>query len=185
MENREVEVRFLEIDKEALVRKLLEVGAKDLGDNILEEIIFYDPELKWRTENKFVRIRKSGEKIKMTYKHNREQTIDSTIEIELEINDIKKAEAFLEKMNLQAFRHQQKKRHTFELDGTTIDIDTWPKIPTYVEIEGNSEGQIKEVSEKLGLDWRKVVFEDAGSVIENIYKIPVKSMRWFTFDRFE
>jgi len=185
MENREIEVRFLEIDKEALIKKLLKVGARDLGDIMLEEIIFYDPELKWRAENKFVRIRKSGEKIKMTYKHNKEQTIDSAVEIELEIHDIKKAEAFLEQMGLEAFRHQQKKRHTFELNGTTIDIDTWPKIPTYVEIEGTSEEQIKSVSEKLGLDWSKVVFEDAGSVIENIYKIPVKSMRWFTFDKFE
>lgn len=185
METKEIEVRFLEIDKESLVKKLLELGAKDLGDNMLEEIIFYDPEGKWKDEEKRVRLRKSGDKIKLAYKETKEQTIDGTIEIEFEVSDIQKATQFLEKVGLSAFRHQQKKRHTFELDNVVIDIDTWPKIPTYVELEGPSESSIKEVAKKLGLDWALVSFELPSHIIEKKYGIPVRSMKWFTFDRFE
>ncbi len=185
MENKEIEVRFLEIDKKVLVERLLELGAKDLGEPMLEEIIFYDPEGKWKDQEKRVRIRKSGHKIKLSYKETKEQTIDGTIEIELEVDNMKKAEMFLEKVGLVAFRHQQKKRHTFELDGVVVDIDTWPRIPTYVELEGPSEQIIKEVAKKLGLDWADAVFELPSHIIEDKYKIPVRSMKWFTFDRFE
>ena len=58
-ENREIEVRFLEIDKAALIARLKELGAHDHGEELLEEIIFYDKDLKWRdVENKRVRLRK-------------------------------------------------------------------------------------------------------------------------------
>lgn len=185
METKEIEVRFLEIDKEKLVEKLAELGAKDFGEVMLEETIFYDPECKWRDQNKFIRLRKSGEKIKLTYKENKEQIIDSAIEIEFGVTDMASAEAFVEKLGFPAFRHQQKKRHTFELDGVTLDIDTWPRIPTYVELEGPSEKAIKDVAQKLGFDWSEVTLEDAGYVIQNKYNIPVLTMKWFTFDRFE
>lgn len=44
MENTEIEVRLWEIDKAALVEKLRRLGAEDLGEDILEDIIFYDIE---------------------------------------------------------------------------------------------------------------------------------------------
>lgn len=185
METKEIEVRFLEVDKEDLVKKLLALGAKDFGEVMLEEVIFYDPECKWRDENKYIRLRKSGDKIKLTYKENKEQIIDSATEIEFGVTDMASAEAFVEKLGFPASRYQQKKRHTFELDGVTLDIDTWPRIPTYVELEGPSEQAIKDVAQQLGFDWSKVVLEDPGHVIQNKYGIPVLTMKWFTFDRFE
>ena len=97
MENKEIEVRFLNIDKSALVEKLIAIGAQDKNEILLSETIFYDPDLSWLEERRFVRIRKSGETIKFTYKENKDQTIDSAFEIEFEISDKKEAEKFLEK----------------------------------------------------------------------------------------
>jgi len=185
MHNKEIECRFLEIDKEKLIKKLLGLGAKDLGELMLEEIIFYDLEGTWREKEKRVRLRKSGDKINLSFKHTEEKTIDGTIEIEFEVSDISKAEKFLEQVGLTAFRRQQKRRHTFELDDVIIDIDTWPRIPTYVELEGPSEEQIKKAAKKLDLDWKDASFELPGHIIKNKYGIPVHSMKWFTFDRFE
>jgi adenylate cyclase class 2 len=71
------------------------------------------------------------------------------------------------------------------LDNVKIDIDTWPKIPTYVELEGDSEKDLKAMAYKLGFDWGDAVFENAGLVIENRYGLKVLSMKWFTFDRIE
>lgn len=184
-EVKEIEVRFLEVDKESLVRKLIELGAEDLGESVLEEMIFYDADRKWPDEHKFIRLRKIGDVTKLTYKHNLEQTIDSATEIEVEVSDIHKAEALLVKTGLIAFRHQQKKRHSFNIGGVTIDIDTWPRIPTYVELEGPSEEALRDMAKKLGFDWKEAVFDDARLIIENRYNIPVSDMQWFTFDRFE
>ena len=185
METKEIEVRFLEIDKEALIKKLISLGAKDFGETMLEEVIVYDKDLKWRDENRLIRLRKSGNKTALTYKENKAQAADSAREIEFEIGDIEKAGLFLEKLGLVQYRHQQKKRHKLVYGGVTIDIDTWPKIPTYVELEGESEKVLQKVAKELGFDWKKAVTKDARYLIEDFYKIPVSRMRWFTFDRFE
>jgi adenylate cyclase class 2 len=185
-ENKEIEVRFLEINKELLIKKLNDLGAEDHGEDLLEEIIFYDKDYKWRDEEKkFVRLRKNKKNTALAYKHHQQENLDGVEEIEFNIIDSDKVELFLERLGLVAYRHQQKKRHTFLLDGVTIDIDTWPKIPTYVELEGTSESALKEVAKKLDLDWKDAVFENARIVIEERYHIPVGSMKWFTFSKFE
>lgn len=185
-EHSEIEVRFLEINQDEISGKLKQLGAEDLGEDLLEEIIFYDKELEWQKGNrKFVRIRKTKSGIYLTYKHQEFDTATGTEEIEFKIDDMRKAEVFLERVGLVAFRHQQKKRHSFKLGNVIIDIDTWPRIPTYLELEGPSEEALKAVAKKLDLDWSKAVFENPRIVIEKYYHIPVKDMRYFTFDRFE
>lgn len=186
MTNREIEVRFLEIDKEKLVKQLRDFGAKDLGEDLLTEIIFYDKDLRWRDkEHKHIRLRKRGEVVTLTYKQWYEKKVDGVEEVEFDVSDIDQAHTLLEKLGLVAFRYQEKRRHTFILDGVTIDIDTWPKIPTYVEFEGESEADLKRVSKKLGFNWSDAVFDSPRRVIENVYKIPIGGMKWFTFSRFE
>jgi adenylate cyclase, class 2 len=185
MKTQEIEFRFLEINKDELVRKLLSLGARDEGESMLEETIIYDPKLKWKDEQRFIRLRKKGDVTKLTYKHHQSQTIGGAYEIEFGIDDLKKAEALFEEIGLPAYRHQQKKRHTLQLNGVTFDIDTWPRIPTYAELEGDSEESLKTAAKAVGYDWNDAVFNDAAWIIENKYNIPVKSLRWFTFDKFE
>lgn len=185
MEHTEIEVRFLDIDKPSLVKMLGDLGADDHGEVMLEEAIVYDKDLKWPEEGRFVRLRKSGDVTKITYKEHSVNVKDGAREVEFEVEDLDKGVYFLEKIGLLPFRRQQKKRHTFHLGEVVIDIDTWPRIPTYVELEGPSHESLKEVADKLGLAWDDAVYEDARHVIEKIYGVPVGSMRWFTFDRFE
>lgn len=184
METKEIEVKFLEIDKQALLKKLQELGAEDTGEKLLDQTIIYDPEFKWKKENRSVRLRKYGDTTKITYKENKEQTIDSAREIEFEIGDYEKARALFEKIGFIPFRREQKLRHTLMYKGVTIDIDTWPKVPTYVELEGESEESLKAVAQELGFDWNNAVFEHAGVILEK-YGIPVAELKWFTFDRYE
>jgi adenylate cyclase class IV len=61
MKTQEIECRFLEIDKDKLIQRLLELGATDKGEVLLEEIIMYDPAEDWRKDNKFIRLRKAGD----------------------------------------------------------------------------------------------------------------------------
>jgi adenylate cyclase class 2 len=185
-EHIEIEARFLGIDEEVIMQKLKEAEAEDHGPDMLEEVIFYDKDLKWKAEGKrFIRIRKNREGVRLTYKHVKSESIDGTEEIEISIDSLEKGEALLDRLGFVAFRHQQKKRHSFELDGVKIDIDTWPRIPPYVELEGPSEEEIRKVAEKLGFKWEAASFESAKSIIENQYSIPVGNMKWFTFDKFE
>lgn len=187
MQNKEIEVRFLEINEAELKEKLKKLGAKDLGEDFLEEIIFYDKELTWQyIRKKIVRIRKTKNGIFLTYKFKEEETSGMEVEeIEFEISDVEKGRAFLEALGLVAYRRQEKKRHKFLFKDVIIDIDTWPKVPTYVELEGPSEDHIREVAKLLGFDWKDAVFEPPRYVIEHRYNIPVSKLRFFTFDKIE
>ncbi len=179
----EVEVRFLEIDVDQLKRRLNELGADDKGEELLKETIYSDEAGEWPAKQTRIRIRTSSQGVKLAYKEHHADSATGTTEIEFEIGDAEKCAAFLEKMHVILWRTQEKKRHTFQLRGVTIDIDTWPRVPTYVELEGSSEEDLRDVAKKLGLDWEKVIMENAQRVIEKYYHIPLSKMKYFTFDK--
>ena len=68
---------------------------------------------------------------------NNSAKIDGTKEAEVTINDFDEMDRILTKIGLKARNYQENRRHQFKYKDTEIDIDTWPLIPTYVEIEGS------------------------------------------------
>ena len=131
-----------------------------------------------------MRIRKTGQNIFVTFKHKEEHTATGTKEIEFGASDFDKVIDFLLEIGLIFFREQEKKRRKFTLGEVIVDIDTWPKVPTYVELEGPSEEALKEAADNLDLDWSKAVFGLSADVIES-YGIPVRKLKFFTFDKIE
>lgn len=127
-------------------------------------------------------MRKVGKEIMLTFKNRHAPgKIDGTEEIEFKVGNWDKAKLFLERLGFVAYREQEKKRHTFKLRNVTIDIDTWPSIPTYLELEGKNKSDIKNVAKLLQFDWSKAVFIDARRIIEDIYHVPVGKMKVFKF----
>ncbi len=60
-------------------------------------------------------------------------------------------------------RFQENYREEWHLDGVTYDIDTWPDLPTFLEIEGPDENAVRQAAKQLGLDFADATF---GSVDE-------------------
>lgn len=184
MSNTEIEARFKDIKVDEIVNKVVSLGGVDFGEKILEETIYYDEKLDWRNQGKFARLRQFDNKNIFTFKHIKKDTIDGAEEIEFEVNKPSQLSEFLNKVGLIAFRTQQKKRHTLQLYGATLDIDTWPLIPPYLEIEGESEAKIRQVASMIGLEWDNAVFIDARKIIEE-YGIDVSKFTHFTFNKCE
>ncbi len=180
----EIETRFLEINKNHLIVTLQALGAADKGEVKLDEIIFYDKYLTWMKDGKLVKIRRKGDDIKLIFKNNKEKTIEGVQEIEFKIPNIAEVKSFLEAIGLIAYRTIEKYRHSFELDGAVIDIDTWPKIPVYVEIEGDSAENVKGIAEKLGFNWEDR-FDGDPRVVFKKYGFDLDKIRTVTFDTFE
>ena len=180
--NKEIEVRFLDINKPALVGKLEALGAIDNGEELISEIAFYDKELTWMNkELKVLRLRKSKGAVQLAFKHHHAMVADGTKEIEVEVSDFDKTREILEIIGLVPYRQVEKKRHTFEFGEVTIDFDTWPTVPTLVELEGESEDSLKDVAQKLGLPWETAVFEPSIIYLRTRYNIPIEKVRVFTF----
>src|SRR4051794_1553929 len=106
----EIEVRFLEVDVAALRTALSRLGADELGEVLLKEIIFLDAAGQWSGQGKLVRVRSDGEKCELAYKHHHAHTIDGAREIEVEVASFEKTAEFLRAVGLKKARIQEKKR---------------------------------------------------------------------------
>lgn len=182
MTDREIEVRFLEINPQKIIQKVKSLGGEDFGEDTLQELIFYDKDLNWQyKEKKQARIRKTSGGTFMAFKHITKDSASGTTELEFKIEDAQKASKFLQALGLVLYRKQERKRHKLKINGVIIDIDYYPKIPPLVELEGPSEKKLKEVAKLLDLDWKNVVYESSRFIIEKRYDIPVPKLKIYTF----
>ena len=177
----EYEVRVLEINVDDVKKKLEEVGATFEWD-LLQRRYVYDfiP----KVDGKWIRLRTNGEKTTLTIKNVVTSKIDGTQELEITVDDFDKTNLILNELGYQAKGYQENRRIQYLYKGCEIDIDYWPKIPTYLEIEGNSEEIVYEVLEELGFQredstTRDVegIYLDYGHKLEDIYDLTLEEER--------
>lgn len=157
----EIEASFLDIDKDALCTKIKSLGGKLLlPETLMRRVVFNT------SPHSFARVRDEGNRITMTYKYVDELSLSGSKEINLTVDSYDEAIAFVKACGLSPKAEQETKREEWQLDDVELDIDTWPGLPTFVEIEGPSEASVKSVAKKLGFR-----MEDAhyGSV-DQVYK---------------
>lgn len=178
--NIEYEVRVLEIDKDNLVKRLERLGAKKVGEYFQKRYVYDTVE---KSDGKWLRLRTNGTKSTLTYKSVEKDAIDGTKEVEIVVDDFERTNELLEKIGIYSRNYQENKRIQYFLDDVEIDIDTWPFIPTYVEIEGKNEESVYKIVDKLELDKSKVTTLDVQSVYEKIYNIDIKEYKILKFEQ--
>ena len=110
--------------------------------------------------NAFARVRKEYDKTTLTLKIFQEiDSIERQKEVELEVDSFEQAILFLENTGFQQKNFQETKRELWELDGCQIMLDTWPFLEPFVEIESDQESKVKDLSNKLGFDYSKAIFD--------------------------
>ena len=183
---KEIEVRFLEIDEKALKARLLDLGAKDLGEDLLKDDLYYHTDKEFDNNHKrFCRVRHSKSGITFTFKHFQSHSATGTKEVEFKIEDEESLGAFLVEMGWERVRRNEVQLHKFILRSVLFDFKIWPTVPTAVELEGESEEDLKTAAKKVGLDWNKVELRPPPVVLEEVYKIPIHDLKFFTFDKTE
>lgn len=118
-----------------------------------------------KIDGKWIRLRTNGRNTTLTIKNIVSSQIDGTQELEIVVDDFEKTNLILNELGFVAKGYQENRRRQFVLDGVEIDIDFWPMIPTYMEIEGQSENAVYSVLEKLGISRDVVTSRD----VEGIY----------------
>lgn len=160
----EVEAKFL-VPHDQIREKI-----KSLGGRItqpLRQMTRQNADIPGRIgDGSWVRVRDEGDgNITMSFKQVTERTLSGTHEICLQIDDFQKAVDFLKEIGIKPHNIQQTRRESWELDGASIDLDEWPWVPPYIEIEAADETTVKRVAEKLGLSMQDAIY---GSV-EPVY----------------
>ena len=158
----EYEVRILEIDKDTIIKKLDKIGAKFCWDQVQRRYVYdFMPKL----DGKWIRLRTNGIKTTLTIKDVVSSKIDGTRELEVEVSDFDTTNSILNELGYEAKGYQENRRCQYVLDDVEIDIDDWPYLPTYLEIEGPSEDKVYEVVKLLGFNEEDTITKD----VEGIY----------------
>lgn len=177
----EYEVRVLEIDEEAMIQKLENLGAKFQWDHLQKRYVYdFIPKI----DGKWIRLRTNGDKTTLTIKNIVSSQIDGTQELEVEVDDFAKTNLILNELGFVAKGYQENRRRQYVLGNVEIDIDSWPMIPTYLEIEGPSEEAVYEVLKKLDISKSKAtsrgvdgIYQDYGHDLSEIYELKLEEER--------
>lgn len=133
---------------------------------------------------KWIRLRKTNDKTTIAIKHilaPNETSIQQMLETEMEVPNIDDAKKILEALGYVYKSYQEKERITYILDEYELDIDTWPGIPTYVEIEGKSLDDLKKILNKLGYKIEDTVSCTADEIYQK-YGISMFNKRELRFE---
>ncbi|MGH3342377.1 MAG: adenylate cyclase [Carbonactinosporaceae bacterium] len=143
----EYEARILDVDIPAVERRLGDLGASLTAPRRLMRRCVYDVEAGAR--GRWIRLRDDGEKIMVTHKRIVHEGIGGTEEREALVPDFDAAHAALS-VALVPRAYQENYRTSYVLDGVMVEIDEWPLIPPYVEVEGPSAEAVTRVAGLLG-----------------------------------
>ena len=168
--NIEYEARILDIDKDKLIKRLKDLNARFVGEFDQKRYVY---NIIPKADGKWLRLRTNGKKTTLTYKSVEKNSIDGTKELEIEVDNFENTNSLLELAGIKNKGYQENNRIQYILDGVEIDIDTWPLIPTYVEIEGKSEESVLNIIEILGINDKKITTLDVQSLYKEIYNIDI------------
>lgn len=174
----EYEVRVLEIEKDELIKKIEKLNATKVGEYNQKRYVY---DIIPKENEKWIRLRTNGKETTLTYKDVTSDKIDGTKEVEIVVSDFELTNELLNKIGFISKAYQENNRIRYILDDVELDIDSWPLIPTYLEIEGKDEKSVLKMIEKLNLDKSKVTSLDVQSVYEKFYNIDISKIKDLRF----
>lgn len=110
--------------------------------------------------NKWLRLRQSNNKIELTLKHVYQKNkgkIQKVKEFEVNTSNLEETNQILENMGIVRRNYQEKIRHSYVYKEAEIEIDEWPMLKPYMEIECDNEETIQEIINLLNLTNNEIV----------------------------
>lgn len=144
----EHEIKVLDINPTEFKKKLLELGATEVfsDDRTITHFDYKDGSL--RATNQIVKLTEEG-KLKLSHTtivNGQQETIKLVVSRKQETLD------FLSRLGLFPITQVKAHRISYEWQGIDFDIDEFPHIPTFLEIDlGDSPLKLTEIIATLGL----------------------------------
>jgi len=168
---KEIEAKFINVSIPDIIEKLEKISAVKVFDERLLRRCVYN--LPIHDKDAWVRVRDEIDKVTMSYKKVKAQTIDGVDEVEVIVDSFDNTRDFLKSVGLYEKAYQETKRMRYEIKdkGIVFDIDTWPGLKPWIEIEANNEETVKDYASKLGFDWKNAMFGSADLIYSKVYNI--------------
>ncbi len=140
-----------------------------------------------QANKQWLRIRDEGDKTTLSLKAFERNAITGQKELLLVIDSFDNASALLESLGCKRRSYQESKRESWKLGEIDLSIDTWPFLEPYIEIEGPSEGTVRNTAAQLGLSYGEAVFGPVSTIYRLRYgktleELDASILEHFTFD---
>jgi adenylate cyclase class 2 len=177
----EIETKVLDINEQEIKAKLEKLGAKKILETRLIVDWYREKGVEEGEDPWFLRIRSNSEgKHEVTWKAKSDilGTARKHKEINFNIQEPEKLADLFEELGLEQYAHQEKDRTSYTLKDWRVDIDQYPAMPAYMEIEGNSEEHVKEAITLLGIDQNRTWAKGERILIQDTYGLDWYDMKF-------
>ena len=185
----EFEAKFYPIDKNLIRSKLKQIGATLTKPERMMRAQVFNKELNQNIKCDYIRVRDEGDKVTLSAKSHAKEggNLSDQKEVGIEVSDFVLAVEILSRAGLIPGDYQENYRETWKLGSAEIVIDTRPSLEPYIEIEANSEAQVKTVAEKLGLSWDQKIITSVIEIYASKYNLTREEahqkIRYSTFEK--
>lgn len=168
----EIEAKWLDIDLYHFRSKLEKLGAvMTQPERLMTRKVFDFPDKRLEKARGWVRVRDEGGKITLSYKQLEDRTLHGTKEVTVNVSSFNDTCKLLEAIGMVSHSYQETRRESWKLGDAEIELDTWPWIPSFVEIEAPSEIILKNTAEKLGLEYADALHGSVETAYQAVYDV--------------
>ena len=168
----EIEAKWLDINIDTLRHKLEGLGAVlSQPERLMTRRIYDYPDKRLEKIGGWVRVRHEGDKVTLSYKQLNDRTVHGTKEVSVVIGDFEATCHLLEAIGMESNSFQETKRESWKLGSVEIELDTWPWIPSFVEIEAPTEKELISTAASLGLDYADALHGSVETAYQAIYDV--------------
>jgi adenylate cyclase class 2 len=143
----EHEAKILDVDSAEFATRILAAGGTAHGSAVTRR---YTYDLSPGAGRRWMRLRDTAGRATLAIKEYVDDGISGTSELEVEVGDFATAAELLARLGFTAKTYQETRRTSYQLDGAHLEIDEWPLLPAYLEIEGRSPEHVLRVAATLG-----------------------------------
>jgi adenylate cyclase class 2 len=143
----EFEAKLLDVEPDEMANRIRSLGGRRIGSRLLRRYVY---DIRAGDASRWIRLRDTGAEVTLTVKEIAHDGIDGTTETEVVVGDFETTNELLRRIGFEPKSYQENRRTSFELAGAQLELDRWPRIPPYLEIEGRSREHVLEVSRMLG-----------------------------------
>ena len=176
----EYEATYTNIDKAEIRGRLKAAGAKLVKPEFMMKRIVFDLPAEHKVPGGWLRVRDEGDQITMSLKTVSGQDITSQKETCFKIDNFDEGVDFFDCLGCQRKSYQESRRELWILDQVEITIDEWPYLEPLVEIEGESEDAVKNISTRLGFDYGQARFCSVDKLYHDKYGTPLHDINFNT-----
>jgi adenylate cyclase class 2 len=143
----EYEAKVLAIDPDQVAGRIKHAGGVHIADRLMRRYVY---DIVPGDQSTWIRLRDTGRETTLCVKQILSDAIDGVREIEVNVSDFDATNALLAMLGFAPKAYQENRRSSWKLDTVRLELDSWPLIPPYLEIEADSTEEVHATAQRLG-----------------------------------